>query len=647
MSFPQFAFNNVRRNARAYTGFFLSSAFMVMIFFSYSVFIYHPDVTSFELGTISAAGMKIASYIVFIFAFFFVLYSIGAFLKMRNHEFGILTMLGAHPGQINKLILLENMMIGLLSIVSGIAGGMLLSKLFLLLSTKAMDMEPLLFYWPLKALVITTVSFIALFLVISIFTLLFIRKNQVLELLKGSIQPKKAPKVSLLLSSLGLAMLIIGAVTLHQDLSEKKLAIAAVTGVIGTYLFYSQLSVLAIRLIKRNRKRLWRGTHLLSVSEMSYKLKDNARMLFLVTVVTALACMASGFLLSISHANKTAFIHSPFAIIHSGHDKENAEPGLEKIRSTLSSAGVQYEENRYEFIQSSIKTLSAEQFDTAQLMSLSRFNQLAGIIHLDEIPLLSDDEAVLMLNSHKTFGKYSAGEEIQLANNVDKQMKLYEVIDPPAMPFGQYSQSIVIVSDPVYTRAYDVRKSKDLIVNYTYKIPEWDGPLPTPGESQIMISTELVKWSRDQNRAINNWSNAIEARANTYAESKQATSTMSFIGIFIALIFSLSSASFLYFKLHTELTADVRMYHALSKIGLTTKEMSVSATRQIALLFYIPVAVASLQTLVVIRPVMSVFNYTNTTVPLLIASAAFFSVQTLYFLMIRSRYIHSLKKMMV
>lgn len=41
MNFPQFAFNNVRRNSRAYFAFFLSSAFMVMIFFSYSVFIYH------------------------------------------------------------------------------------------------------------------------------------------------------------------------------------------------------------------------------------------------------------------------------------------------------------------------------------------------------------------------------------------------------------------------------------------------------------------------------------------------------------------------------------------------------------------------------------------------------------------------------
>lgn len=238
MNFPQFAFNNVKRNSRAYFAFFLSSAFMVMIFFSYSVFIYHPGVASIELGTNSAAGMKIASYIVFVFAFFFVLYSISAFLKLRNLEFGILMMLGARSGQINKLILIENMLIGLLSIVTGMSFGMLLSKLFLLLSTTIMGMDHLPFYWPVKPLMITSISFISLFLVISIFTLLFIRKHQVLDLLKGVLNLKE-PRVSWLLSLLGLLLLTAGALAIRKQLSPITLLVAAVTGIAGTYFFYS------------------------------------------------------------------------------------------------------------------------------------------------------------------------------------------------------------------------------------------------------------------------------------------------------------------------------------------------------------------------------------------------------------------------
>lgn len=122
---------------------------------------------------------------------------------------------------------------------------------------------------------------------------------------------------------------------------------------------------------------------------------------------------------------------------------------------------------------------------------------------------------------------------------------------------------------------------------------------------------------------------------------------LSFIGIFIALIFSLSSASFLFFKLHTELNTDKQMYNALSKIGLSTKEMSASATKQISVLFYIPIIIATIQTLVVIRPILKQINITNVTVPVLTTSAVFLVVQTIYFLIARSRYIHSLKKIMV
>lgn len=170
-----------------------------------------------------------------------------------------------------------------------------------------MGMEPLPFYWPMKALMITSISFISLFLVISIFTLLFIRKHQVLELLKGNVKPKKEPRVSLLFSFFGLLLLTVGALAIRKQLSPTSLLVAAVTGIAGTYFFYSQLSVLGIRLLKLRRKRLWRGTNLLWISEMSYKIKDNARMLFLVTVVTSLACMASGILLSINQANSDLY----------------------------------------------------------------------------------------------------------------------------------------------------------------------------------------------------------------------------------------------------------------------------------------------------------------------------------------------------
>lgn len=652
MSFPQFAFNNVRRNARAYMAFFLSSAFMVMIFFSYSVFIYHPGVAAIEMGTNSAAGMKIASYIVFIFAFFFVLYSISAFLKLRNLEFGILMMLGARPGQINKLILLENMLIGLLSIIGGTSAGMLLSKLFLLLSTTIMGIDDLPFYWPVKALIFTSVSFILLFLVISIFTLFFIRKNQVLELLKGSIKPKKEPKVSLLLSLIGVALLTTGALVIRQPLSPVTLLVAAVTGIAGTYFFYSQLSVLGVRLLKLNRKRLWRGTNLLWISEMGYKIKDNARMLFLVTVVTSLACMASGFLLSINQANRTLYLQSPFALSYTVYHGANAEEGLGTIRSTLQEARVEYTENELKLLRATLKAENSKEVDGLDMLSVSRFNQLAPQMNLSVVNNLSDRDGVLLLNRQQPTEKYAEGETVLLLDQEStdlnsRKLEIQEIMSPETMPLGEYANSLLIVSDEVFQRKSAMVKPNEFRTEYLYKIPAWDSSLPETGEAETVVSNKLSDWSIDKNMTEDNWDTHLSARATQYMSTKQGSAMLSFIGIFIALIFSLSSASFLYFKLHTELNADMRMYHALSKIGLSVKEMSAAATRQIALLFYIPILIATIQTLVVIRPVLGQIGITYVTVPVLITAAAFLIVQTVYFVVARSRYIHNLKKMMV
>ncbi|MCL6458503.1 MAG: ABC transporter permease, partial [Gorillibacterium sp.] len=360
MNFPQFAYKNVRRNARAYTAYLLSSAFMVMIFFTYAVFIYHPQLANSSMGKMTRTSMSIATAIVYVFAFFFVLYSISVFLKSRNHEFGILTILGAEAKQINTLILLENMIIGAVAIISGILSGLLLSKMFLLVSSKVIDMDELPFYWPAKAILLTTIAFTALFLVISLFTLLFINRNQVLELLTGTSKPKKEPKANFLLALFGAILLVIGFKALRVETFTSYpslLILAAVTGIAGTYFFYSQLSVWAVRMLQKNRRYSWKGTNLLWTSEMSYKIKDNARMLFLVTVVTALACMSVGFVLAAQQSVRSDFVNNPFAFTYTelkdGNEKV-IQKELAEIDQRLQKAGLSYQQIQVESLNMNI-----------------------------------------------------------------------------------------------------------------------------------------------------------------------------------------------------------------------------------------------------------------------------------------------------
>ncbi|MGG4342455.1 FtsX-like permease family protein [Paenibacillus lautus] len=642
MSFPQFAFNNVRRNARQYFAYLLSSSFMVMIFFTYAVFIYHPDIENSPMGTMTRTGMTIATVIVYVFAFLFVLYSISVFLKSRNREFGILTILGAEAKQINWLIFLENILIGAIAIVTGIASGMLLSKVFLLISTKVIDMDELPFYWPVKAMLLTASAFAALFLVISLFTLLFIRKNQVLELLKGTSKPKTEPKTNLFLALLGVVLLTIGFTVLRaKELDPTGLIIAAVTGIMGTYFFYSQLSVWVVRMLQRSRTTTWKGTNLLWISEMSYKIKDNARMLFLVTVVVALASMSTGFVLAMQQSVKSVYWDNPYALSYSYYgntaDKKVQEE-LALIEQRLQSEGLAYKQADVESIYYSM--LPKGEYSLS-IMPQSQYNLLAAMMNAKPSGTFGENEALLA--ETPIAAKKSKGALTELDIELSGQPYSFSLENrTDRIAAVVYSGRLLVVTDNMFEELreqidnkYGVNRMRQFILPASEGLPEKD-------DLETKLGLELSEWNRDVFSE-----GYIQSRAENYYTNKQGFALFSFIGVFVALIFSISSASFLYFKLHTELSADQAMYRSLSKIGLSAREMNVSATIQIAVLFFIPILVAALQSLVVLGPILGYLDVPYVSGPVLVASSAFLAAQAIYFLIARARYIKSVNGMMV
>ena len=77
------------------------------------------------------------------------------------------------------------MIIGILSIFIGIQGGLVFSNFFLLVTSKLTNAKGLYLYWPTEAIIVTTVTFIILFLIVSTFTPMFIRTRKQRSLLRA------------------------------------------------------------------------------------------------------------------------------------------------------------------------------------------------------------------------------------------------------------------------------------------------------------------------------------------------------------------------------------------------------------------------------------------------------------------------------
>ncbi|MBJ6949719.1 FtsX-like permease family protein, partial [Vibrio cholerae] len=88
-----------------------------------------------------SGAFQVSSVMLIIFVAVFIIYSNGFFTRKRKKEVGLYSLLGIRKRQIGKMLFYENMLMGLMSLIIGIAIGSVLSKLFLELLVSMMGLN--------------------------------------------------------------------------------------------------------------------------------------------------------------------------------------------------------------------------------------------------------------------------------------------------------------------------------------------------------------------------------------------------------------------------------------------------------------------------------------------------------------------------
>ncbi len=634
MTFFQFARNNVTRNGRAYAAYFLSSSFAILLFFLYATLINHPDLQKGYVNHFVITGMQVAQGIICVFSFFSILYAMGSFLRGRNKEFGVLTILGISNSQLLWLIFLENMLLGIASIVVGVGVGLLTSQLFLMLGSLLLDIPPLPFYLPGQALLVTCVAFLLLFVLVSSVTLVFLRNTTVLTLLSGSRRPKQAPQASTLLAILAAALLITAYVMaanfqLSIDANVTTPLLVIVLVAIGTYLLYGQLSVFLLRLLKGRRSYSWRGTHLLWLSELAYNMKDNARLLFAIAMLLSVAFTATGTLAVERGRATTDRPVSAFAFsLAQDHSDSPVLPQAKTILdSSLNKAHVPYTMVQVPFI---------GRKHSDNLMSVSNYNRLAGLLHAPRLTL-APGEAVAFPYQPKGHSPLSGA--ILPEGQGKGSVQIVQAKTPGILENELYFQSLLVLSDADY-QEQSASTQQGLYV--VYSTPQW------------RTTTQLASDVQDKLQSINEHAGAegtlflYQSRALDYLATYQLPNITVFIGLFTTIIFLIASGSFLYFRLYASLNENRERYRALSKIGLTENEMRSSVTIQVVTLFLAPFLMAILNTIFVMVVLKNNMQAgTQILLPTVQTIGVFLALQVIYCLVVRTQYLSQLRQVLV
>lgn len=295
MTFRQFAYRNVVRNRRIYAAFFMASVFSVMVFFLYSMLLFHPTIEDRFIQEIAIMGMGVAEIILYIFTAFFLFYSMRAFLQARSKEFGILLHLGMEKRQINRLIYTETMLIGITSIGIGIVLGYTFSKFFFMIVREIVMLPALPLYLSWQPFALTIGAFLSLFIIISFIAPVFIKSGKIADLIRGEMSDKTVYGYSRVRGYMGLVFL--GLSYLMAAFTTNSIVITLLfflppLATIGTFYFFTDSVPMFLHKMRNRRHYYWRNFRLLSISEGMVRLRENARMFFIVTIVSTIAFMS-------------------------------------------------------------------------------------------------------------------------------------------------------------------------------------------------------------------------------------------------------------------------------------------------------------------------------------------------------------------
>lgn len=639
MTFRQFAFNNIFRNKRTYAAHFLSSAFSIMIFFTYALLLFHPDLqgelksTSATISAYGTMGFTISQGLIFVFSFFFILYSVSSFLKTRKKEFGILMMQGMSMRQFKKLLLIENMLIGFGSICIGIFIGLIFSKLVLLISASVLMINNgLPFYTPVKAVLLTIITFLFLFFIVSLFTFKMIKITELVELIRAEEKPKPEPKSSILLSLLSLISIGYGYFSVFRFISSSSfttLGMGVLLVIIGTYFLYTQCSVYILHLAKRRESFFLKRTNILTISELIYRMKDNATMFFIVSIVSAVAFTAIGTTAAIGSKDLVRMTN-PYTFLYGDFENNKAlNKNLSIIKKHLADANIPYRMASASYIYTESNVI---------VMKLSEYNDLAKALGYQQETIENEGEILLIpgvVSQKHEFknGDYKKSIEV-IQGEWTKTFQVEKAVENLVLPHDT-RKIYIAVQDQVYDEIPITSDPNNIHIpyrTYGFVVDDW---IKTKRLSNELISTFAKEEGSFQFRAL----------TLDLLSAKQTNGLLLMASVLVGIVFFTFAASFIYFRLYTDLDRDQQQYKMISKMGLGKRELKKVVTRQLLLMFFLPIIIAVIHTVVAYMALQQLLDFSimNSSIVILIS---FICIQVLYFFITRWRYLQKLYKVM-
>lgn len=565
MSFNHIVIQNILRDKWTYISYFLSSVFSILVFFLFSITAFHPMMSKIDAESTLGVTMMLCSFIVYIFSFAFIIYSMLAFLKKKTKNLGIFMITGASLKQVRKMVFRENMLIAAAAIITAIIIGLILAPLFLMIAKNILQADSFGMYMPIQAIVVTLILFLILFLIVSKFTSRFINKDEAVQLLKSDVTQDRlistAPWKLVLFTAVSGVLLLCIKVSpdMVESLGTIYYILLFVSLLCTIYFVLTQGLLFIIRMLQK-RPSYYKKTNMLFVSNLRAKGNSHAHIIYLLSILLLAVFVCTSVLYSsyynVEKNTEALYPYSYQYISLPGNTAAGEREDIQFIEKNLGQAG------DYKAYQSAFKT---DEERRIAFMSNSSFNALG----MHQPITLKDNEYYVAAGNE---GVIPRTDVIQDYVSVNLH---YRGMEEQAILSTGLQNVYYIVPDAVYkTMQYPEYQV------FAYEAENWTEKVDIAEkiDSKITVEPDM---------------RLVASKISLYDTEKFVKSILFFLGFMLSLIFLSAAMSILYFYLQTSVEREKEKYAGIRKIGLSVKEISTIVTKELAILIFVPFTFAA------------------------------------------------------
>ena len=643
--YSKFALNNLVKNKRFILPYILSTIFTIASFYILTSLSLGSNLDKLPQG-ISATKQVLGFgvIVIAIFSAIFLFYTYSFLIKRRVREFGLYSVLGMTKKQIARILILETIFIAVITLVFGLAFGLLFDKLMLLVLLKLFTAGVSFgFVITPIAVFLTILLFGGIFFLLLIYTVIKISRLKIVALLKEENNGEREPKARFILAILGLGLTGYGyylAQTIQNPIKAITMFFVAVLAVIfGTYLIFMAVSITVLKLMKNNKTFYYKPKNFISVSGLLYRMKRNAVGLANICILSTMVLVTMGTTSALYAGSEDAYnTRFPRDIIINGYrSTEGKLTEIEKnVKKATQDAGVETKDlvsynmlnvvgrlNGTEINYESEFTGSFDKIKSIVVLELKDYNKVSK-----EQKTLNDGETLLFIDKK---GKYEANEIAVQGVNLKIKEKLTDF--PGAL--GTAAANIMDTYYVVVKDNADVKKIESALKK-KLNISDGEGEIFNYVGFNISDKSKEAKVIENFKKLEKEGNINIEGKAENETNFKGFYASFLFIGVFISMIFVVSQVVIMYYKQISEGYEDKGKFGIMRKVGLTDRQIKQSIRSQVLMIFFAPLAVATLHTVVAypfIEKILKLFLATNNNV-FLIALAVTIAVFGVFYLIV-------------